>query len=300
MKLTLPFLGMVCASFAFGFPSTSTAADPAHTPQVSIPLTFERNQGQAPPAYRYISRHQGVQAFFTGRGPDFLLPSPRSKQRVVSMRFAGSSTAVQIDGAQALPGRDNYLVGAECGKWITGIPTYSEVRYRNLYPGIDLVFHGQADKARLEHDFIIAPHSDLGKIEFGFGDSVPMRITPAGKLLIGENGHQLVFDPPQAWQTSGSLRIAVASSFVMKSRHTVGFRVRNYDSSRPLTIDPVLQYATYLDGTAQDSITDIATDPTGNVYVTGWTYSTDFPTSNAEQSKLSTAPDAFIAKLDPT
>ncbi|HEV2324412.1 MAG TPA: choice-of-anchor D domain-containing protein [Terracidiphilus sp.] len=216
------------------------------------------------------------------------------------MRFSGTSKALNVAGAQALPGRDNYLLGTERGKWITGIPTYAQVRYRNLYPGIDLVFHGQSEKARLEHDFIVAPHADPGRIAFGFGNSEPMRITPDGKLVIGDQDHQLVFDPPQAWQTSGSRRVAIASSFVLRNRHTVTFRVGSYDSTRPLIIDPVLQFATYLDGSAQDSIADIATDPDGNVYVTGWTSSIDFPTSNAEQSKLSSAPDAFIAKLDPT
>lgn len=298
MKLS-GFLCGIFASLAFVLPSISNAAGAAHQTQISIPLTFEQNRGQADTQYRFISRHQGVQALFSEMGPDFLLPSERGAH-LLRMRFANASKTVALDGADLLPGQANYLRGNDRSKWFIGIPTYGQVFYRNLYPGIALSFHGQDGKAQLEHDFLVAPHADPQTIAFGFGAEVPIRINAAGQLLIGSGRHQLIFNAPKAWQENASGKTPVTSSFVKKDSHTVGFRVGKYDPSETLVIDPVLSFATYLDGTGNDSIADVATDASGDVYVTGWTYSTDFPTVSAKQSTLASAPDAFVSKLDPT
>jgi hypothetical protein len=294
------FLSGILACLALCLPMNSSADGTAHKSHLSIPLTFERNDGQTQAQYRFLSRHQGAQGLFSPSGPDFVLRSRSAGVYRLQMRFANAPRSVELDGLDVLPGHDNYMQGSDPSKWITGIPTYQEIRYRNLYPGIDLAFHGQEGNSQLEHDFLIAPHADPKNIAFGFGEDEPVRITAGGQLLIGSADHQLIFAPPQAWQQTPSGKIAVAASFVKKSPHTIGFRVGKYDQSQILTIDPVLSFATYLDGTAGDFIADVATDPSGDVYVTGWTYSTDFPTASPKQSKLASAPDAFIAKLDPT
>lgn len=289
---TLVFLCLV-------LPVTSSADGPAHKSLPSIPLTFERNQGQSDARYKFLSRHQGVEGQFSAAGPDFLVPYGSGAHRI-QMRFRNASQSIAVEGIRSLPGRANYLRGNDPSKWISDIPTYGEILYRSLYPGIDLSFHGQEGKAQLEHDFLIAPHADPGVIAFGFGNDETMRIDRAGQLVIGRGDHVLTFERPQAWQETATGAIPVDASFVKRGPHSVGFRVFKYDASQPLIIDPVLSFATYLDGTSGDNITDVATDPSGDVYVTGWTYSADFPTAAAKQSTLASAPDAFVAKLDPT
>ncbi|WP_348261573.1 SBBP repeat-containing protein [Telmatobacter sp. DSM 110680] len=300
MKLSGLCLSGILVCLALCFPVASIADRAAHKTRISIPLTFEANNGQVATQYRFVSRHQGVQGLFSLSGPDFLIPSVKGGSRLIQMRFDKASETRELNGIAMLPGHANYLLGSDHTKWIRGIATYGEIKYRNLYPGIDLAFHGQDNRAQLEHDFLIAPYADPRGIAFGFGAKESVRINPAGQLLVGNGDHPITFDPPQAWQDTRSGKVPVATSFVKKGPHTVGFRVGRYDPAQPLTIDPVLQFATYLDGTTQDVITDIATDPSGNVYVTGWTSSTDFPTASAKQSQLASAPDAFVAKLDPT
>jgi hypothetical protein len=39
----------------------------------------------------------------------------------------------------ALPGKSNYFVGNQRAKWISGIPQYGKVKFRSVYPGVDLV-----------------------------------------------------------------------------------------------------------------------------------------------------------------
>ena len=67
--------------------------------------------------------------------------------------------------------------------------------------------------------------------------------------------------------------------------HQVGFQVGRYDHSKPLVIDPVLSYSTYLGGRARRRGYGIAVDGAGNAYVTGYTDSTNFPTENPLQAK---------------
>jgi len=78
----------------------------------------------------------------------------------------------------------------------------------------------------------------------------------------------------------------------------LGFEVGAYDASLPLVIDPTLVYSTYLGGSGFDYGSGIAVDSAGNAYVTGQTYSTDFPTANPFQAARVGGPDAFVAKLN--
>lgn len=61
-----------------------------------------------------------------------------------------------------------------------------------------------------------------------------------------------------------------------------------------------LVYSTYLGGSSDDIGTFIAVDPIGNAYITGQTFSTDFPTKNALQPANAGGSDAFITKLNPS
>jgi hypothetical protein len=84
-----------------------------------------------------------------------------------------------------------------------------------------------------------------------------------------------------------------------KQTHRVGFKVAAYDRTRPLVIDPVLVYSTYLGGSNNDSGLGIAVDATGSCYVTGYTGSTDFPTQNPLYPNKAGGHDAFVTSLSP-
>ena len=69
--------------------------------------------------------------------------------------------------------------------------------------------------------------------------------------------------------------------------------------------DGTLLWSTYLGGCCDDWATGVAVDAAGNVLVTGWTRSVDFPVYHAAQPTLNSGVsagrfDAFVAKLDPT
>src|SRR5262249_56924382 len=78
----------------------------------------------------------------------------------------------------------------------------------------------------------------------------------------------------------------------------VAFEVARYDAGRRLVIDPVFFYSTYLGGSGEDSGTRIALDGSGNAYVTGYTASTNFPTTNPLQVNYGGgAADVVVTKI---
>jgi hypothetical protein len=104
------------------------------------------------------------------------------------------------------------------------------------------------------------------------------------------------------YQEVDGVRREVSGGYVLKGTHEVSFQVTAYDAGRPLVIDPVLFYSTYLGGSGNDQGFGIAVDSSGNAYVTGSTGSTNFPTTaGAFQTTYGGgSEDAFITKLNPT
>ena len=74
------------------------------------------------------------------------------------MKLIGSNPRVAVEGIDRLPGITNYFIGNNPEKWRTNIPNYSRVRYRDIYPGIDLVYYGNPEQ--LEYDVVVAPGVD--------------------------------------------------------------------------------------------------------------------------------------------
>jgi hypothetical protein len=114
---------------------------------------------------------------------DFLESDVRDvTSTVISIRTIGANPYAQMIGARELPGTSNYFIGNDPSRWITNVPTYDAVRCRDMYPGIDLVYHGV--QHQLEYDFIVAPGVDPRAITLGFDGASKLAITATGELLI--------------------------------------------------------------------------------------------------------------------
>src|SRR5947209_2167126 len=213
--------------------------------------------------------------------------------------FGGHAAALRAEGA--LPGKTNYLHGNDPAKWRTGIANYSRLRYSQLYPGIDLVFYGNGE--HLEHDFLLAPGADSGKIQMSFKGAEHLELDQQGNLLVQLGSGTMTFERPYAYQDSATGRHTVPATFQLQGQR-VSFKVGRYDKRLPLVIDPVLSFATFLAGNSDDTIEAVAVDSAGNIYVTGETLSLDFPVSSVTQpfckGCLGNTNEIFVAKLDPT
>ena len=296
----------------------------SESPLVRLPLQFEPNKGQVENSVRFMTHAQGTTIFLTDteavivmneRGTidrrALLTPAGRHRLReattvsnfpssaVVRMRLNGASSTQRIQGENRLPGIINYFIGNDSTQWHTKIPTFSRVRYQSVYDGIDLVYHSEASK--FEFDFELQPQADPSRIELEFAGIEQMDIDGTGQLVMKARGSALKLQKPMVYQVNAGQKQIIDSTFENRGAGRVGLRLGNYDFSKPIVIDPVLVYSSYLGGSGDDFVSGsgMALDSQNNVYVTGGTLSSDFPTTG-----FGVAPSgrcvAFVTKLDPS
>src|SRR5205085_2419718 len=167
-------------------------------------------------------------------GADISLPGADTP---VHMRLLGANPSATATTLDPLPGRTNYLTGADPAGWQTGVPTYGRVSYAGVWPGVDIVFLG--DERRLRHDFVVAPGADPSTIAVTFeGDDGPaLAVDPAtGDLILS----RARLSHPTLYQDVDGTRRPIQGSFRLLAGGGVGFSVGAYDRTRPLVIDPTL------------------------------------------------------------
>ncbi len=287
-----------------------------------LPLSFEANQGQSDRQVRFLSRGPGYSLFLTPTEAVLALTKPpahlkladptqatpvRSEKMtgtVLRMKFVGANHAPKMTGLEELPGRSHYLMGNDPKQWRTHVPQYAKVRYQNVYPGIDLVYYG--NQRRLEYDFVVAPGADPGRIMLGFEGAEKLEVDADGDLVLHMADGQIRQHKPLIYQEAGGIKRGIAGGYVPKGKNKVGIRVAGYNTSKPLIIDPVLSYSTYLGGSGDERGTlefsssfGIDVDSSGNAYVSGATSSIDFPTKHPPYPNNAGGYDVFVAKLDP-
>jgi uncharacterized protein (TIGR03437 family) len=267
----------------------------------NLPLRFERNTGQADAKVLFVTRSGTGMAALMADGVAFRL-SDVSGDRTVKMTLKGRPNLdMRPEGEGQFQSKVNYLISSDPASWHTDVPTYSQVRYRNVYSGIDLVFYG--NRKRLEYDFVLAAGADPAAIRLDFEGVPEVGIDRAGNLIGRTPEGSFQLQKPTVYQEASGVRRAIEGSFTVTHGHIIGFRLGAYDSKLPLVIDPVLVFSTFLGGSSADAANAIATDSAGNVYVAGSAQSADFPvTSEAFQGtqRVTGHTTAFISKMNPS
>jgi hypothetical protein len=280
-----------------------------------LPLRFEINKGQTDPQVEFLARGSGYNLFLTPTESVMVLSkssgtrsrvrdarvekSKRGTTRVTSVvrtKLIGSKARPDITGLEELSGKSNYFIGNDPSKWQVGVSSYARVKYADVYPGIDVVYYGNQD--RLEQDFIVGPGSEPRAIKLSFDGVQRLRIDGNGELVLSVKRGELRQSKPIAYQVFEGQKREIASRYRRTGKKQVGFEVGAYDKSRPLVIDPVLVYSTYLGGSGNDYAGGIVLDSSGNGYITGSTSSTNFPTASAFDTTLSGTTDVFVTKLN--
>src|SRR6266849_3122980 len=290
-----------------------------------LPLTFEQNQGQTDARVKFLARGAGYTVFLSddqtttlrliapandpasslhGSARSSISAAPtKNSDATVQLSLVGANLHAPIEGNDLQPGRSNYFIGNDPTRWQRNVPHFARVKYRGVYPGVDLVYYG--NQGRLESDYILAPGADPAQIGLQIKDAGAVKLDSEGALVLSTAAGDVVLHKPFAYQETAEGRREVAANFVQHGPRLVGFRVAPYDTSQPLIIDPVMVYSTYLGGSGKDIANSIAVDSPENAYITGFTLSTAFPLKNplpGQGTFLATAVNAqetFVTKLDP-
>ncbi len=166
---------------------------------------------------------------------------------------ARANTHPPAESLEQLPGRANYFGGNDPARWYTNAPTYARVKYHDVYPGVDLVYHG--NQQRLEYDFIVQPGAKPDEILLEFAGAEKITLESNGDLRLQQQGDSVRQDRPVVYQEVDGVRRELTANYVLDTDMRVGFRVAEYDRTRPLIIDPVLAYATTFGGKAGQPFT---------------------------------------------
>ena len=290
-------------------------------------LQFEANLGQGPADVRYFTRVGESRLLMTDQGAVLDLRAPDTRAKVqsrysaravpsrterVSALLKGSqrqrakgvihmelldSAPVQPVAEERLPGVVHYFVGRDPRHWHTNVPTFGRVRYRDTYPGIDVVFYGNG--RNFEYDFVLAPGADPSRIRLAFRGVDAQALSPTGDLLLTAGGQTIRHRRPQVYQDVAGVRRPVPGRYILTANGVVRFEVGSYLASVPLVIDPLVDLGNGDEGLSFAAVGDAS----GNTYVTGVTSSplpNPLPNTHLCSSPFvaDIATDAFVVKLD--
>ncbi len=286
----------------------ATAWDSYRNITASQPIRFEQNVGQTDASVDYTASGLNYRLWINSSEAVMSLSSSTAatnassaSTQVLRFQLVGSNASATAEGRDQLQAKTNYLIGNDRSQWHTDVANYGKVAYTNVWDGIDIVYYG-TERKQLEFDLNVHAGADVSQAQFDIGGAQSLRIGESGNLVIGlTDGGEVVQHAPVLYQTIDGERVDVAGSFVLFGGNRVGFAVGDYDHSRDLVIDPVLQYGTYLGGSGSeggsgDGAGSIHVDASGNIYVSGWNASSDFPTYNP----IYTSGSAFVTKFTPT
>jgi hypothetical protein len=214
------------------------------------------------------------------------------------MRMIGSNSGATPTGVAPLAATSNYFIGNDPARWRRHVPTFSRVRYENVYPGIDLVFHGE--QRALEYDWVVRPGSDPRAIDLTFDGAERLHLDVNGDLIVQAKGGGDVVrqHKPVIYQEINGRQQRIDGGYVVEDDRHVKLWTADYDAQLSLVIDPVLDYSTYLGGSGANVADAIAVDAEGNAYIVGTTSSADFPLKNPLQPAIGSDTSVFIAKLN--
>lgn len=282
--LVLPVVALVFAlgvSSATGFRPLSLTSEAVPAPQnaSALPraaapwgLGFTENRGQVRnPQVRFYLVTSALHVGFASGTVLYLRPDGAAAGRgvMVAAAFEGASRADPV-GLGRLAFSSNFLFGDNRAQWMTDVPSFAQVAYPDLYPGISLTYDTTASGP--EYTYVLSAGADLASISIRFEGQVSLEVDRSGNLVLHTNSGDLVESAPHADQAGRP----VGCGFVLQTPRRIGFRCEGVDPSRPLRIDPIV-YSTFLGGV--DNATAVATDSSGSAYVTGSTGWVDFPTT---------------------
>ncbi|PZR96591.1 MAG: hypothetical protein DLM69_10645, partial [Candidatus Chloroheliales bacterium] len=299
-------------------PAGQPAASAAKLADLSkLPLSFVPNVGQFDPQVHYVAHGPGYTLFLTDHEAVLSVANPTNRQspspstqrsdkqgpatprtnQVIRYQWRDANAKPKFVAENKLTGKSNYFIGNDHSKWHSDVPSYGRVNYKSVYPGIELSYYG--GDGGLEYDFNVSPGADPSRIHLAITGADKVELEADGLVLHTRAG-DLRQRVPHIYQEGRDGRVDINGGYQLLADGSIGFTLAAYDPKLPLTIDPTLDYSSYLGGGGGDAGDGVAVDNTGFIYLAGSTGSIDFPTAgNPFQPHNAGRSDVFISKLSP-
>lgn len=290
-----------------------------------LPLVFEKNMGQWRPEVLYKASAGGTQVGFRKEGLTFFSSreseehdedDPEEEDNSESeeaeelyeyltwnLSFKGMSNQVQIVAEGEVPGTNSYLKGNDPNKWIKNAPQSKLIKYKGIYPNIDLHYYGLGNR-KLEYDYIVKPGGNMASIQMELDGAGELKINGSGELIITTPWGEVAEAKPFSYQVINGVKKVIDIRYDIIDEQTFGFKAyENYNTAYDLIIDPKqLVWSTYVDGEATGGVYyvyDMGIDAAGNSYMTGMTENNFDITPGVVQATFGGgATDAFVFKIN--
>nr|AGU10132.1 PKD domain [uncultured organism] len=313
-RILTRWLCLSSALLSISSAAQASAPGPVAAPSPATPLHFIPNQRQwaapvlfaadVPAGQLFLERGRLLVARYDARQVDHLhhdRPASRTarvKAHAYAVNFVGANPNADVRSEQPTGAPTDYFLGNDPAHWATNVPSFEGVRYRQLYPGTDL--HLYSHGASLEYDFELAAGADAARIKLRYEGQESLTVVD-GALHIATSVGRVTEQKPYAYQVIDGRRVAVPCQYVLGPQHTVSFGLpKGYDHTKPLTIDPVLVYATYTGSTGQNWGYTATHDTLGNLYTGGIIFRTGYPiTTGAYDASYNGGIDIVISGYNP-
>jgi gliding motility-associated-like protein len=222
------------------------------------------------------------------------VPGKRTIYRV-DINWLNTNSNASVVKESALSGYENYY-SAVCPNGATGIKSYKNITYKNLYNGIDLKWYDKGGD--LKYDYVVAAGSDPKQIQFEIKGAETIYTDKNGELIIKTPLGILKEKAPYVTQNG---KILPAKWNVNKA--VVSFDISNIDPTKELIIDPLVRlWGTYYGGNSDDAVYYCDVDASGNLYASGYSASiSNVATSGIHQTVIGDqSGDALLVKFDPS
>jgi len=284
-----------------------------------MPLAFTENHGQWDDCVKFRANARGATMWYTTDGVYYQftrripkdntslaekqrMPCDRAdiepdsiEQLMIRASFVGANPDPAIVGHDKMGYKCNYFIGNDPDEWHTDVPNYKAVVFKDVYAGIDLKYYGNG--MQMEYDFIVSPGADPNQIMVQYDGAESISVNDEGELVVETDWGTVTEMRPYVYQLDASGCIPIQGRYVLFTDNTFGFDLGDrYNPVLALVIDPVLSYSTYVGGIGTDKGYGIAVDGSGSAYVTGFTFSNNFPTLDPYQTAQESI-DAFVTKL---
>jgi len=284
VALNILLISALCIIVGIAF-KQNTNQEIKPTPQAQIrsfahhPMMFVENQGQWDNHVLYMTRKQGMRAWLQKDGITFQFEKRKTQDHAqgvtMKMIFENASEYVSLAGEENQPTKHNFFIGEDRSQWRSGVPSYAQVIYRELYDDVDLRVRETA--GWLEYDLLLSEGADLSDVVIRYEGLKDLEIDENGYLTMETEYGPIAQRPPTAWyEVSSNMNIPVTCNFRMIDDQRYGFEV-DYDLGLALVIDPGLEWSTFLGGDDEDHCMSLDLTGAGHIIVAGATESGDFP-----------------------